>query len=415
LTSLHTDVAVIGLGAMGSATLWQLAERGVPAIGFERFQPGHDRGSSHGESRLYRTAYMEGSDYVPLAQHAIRMWRELERLAGDSLLLPIGVLMLGRSDSPVITSTMRSIRIHDLPHTLLDENELRARYPAHWIGAGEVAIHETEAGVVRPERAIRTMAARAENLGAQTLTGITVDRIELRSDGVRVIAGDLTCSARHAVISVGAWLPKVLPELNLPVRVSRQTPGWFSITRPELFAPERFPVFFRDIAELTRPGEAVASDDGFYGFPTLDGRTIKVSIHREGPTTDPDHIDRTVRPDDLERVQECIRLFLHDVDPNPVRTQVCMYENTPDRNFLIGNAKPAGRPPDMRQITILGGFSGHGFKFAPVIGQVAADLATRGGTDHPIGFLSPDRFSLPTVSVSPSPLLRERRLSSEAL
>jgi sarcosine oxidase len=391
LTALHTDVAVIGLGAMGGATLWQLAERGVPVIGFERFEPGHGRGSSHGESRMYRTAYVEGPDYVPLAQRSIALWRELERLTGASLLLPIGALMIGKGDSPVITATLRSIRAHDLRHELLDEADLRARYPVHVVEPGVVALREDDGGIVRPERAILTMLARAEQLGAQALTGVAVGRIEPLTNGVRVIAGDLVCDARHAVVSAGVWLPKVLPELDLPIRVSRQIPAWYPIERPEHFTPERFPVFFRDLSGHTKPGDLVSSDNGFYGFPTLDGRTIKVSIHVEGPTTDPDLVDRTFRVEELERAQDLIRLWLRGVDPSPVRTEVCMYGNTPDRNFLIG---PGTGVP---HFTILGGFSGHGFKFAPIIGQVAADLATRGETDQPVGFLSPDRFLSPPL------------------
>jgi sarcosine oxidase len=236
------------------------------------------------------------------------------------------------------------------------------------------------------ELSILTMVARAARRGARVMSGVTVDRIEPHSDGVRVIAGDVTCFAHHAVVSVGVWLTKLLPEVNLPIRVSRQIPGWYPVDRPELFTPDRFPVFYRDLGDHAGPDDIVASDNGFYGFPTLDGKTIKVSIHREGPTADPDFIDRTVRLEELERVQEYIRLYLDGVDPNPMRTQVCMYENTPDRDFLIG------RPPGMSQITILGGFSGHGFKFAPVIGEIAADLATRGETDRSIGFLAPDRF-----------------------
>jgi sarcosine oxidase len=404
VTSLHTDVAVIGLGAMGSATLWQLAERGVPAVGFERFQPGHNRGSSHGESRMYRTAYIEDPNYVPLAQRSIGMWRELERLSGTSLLLPIGALMMGRRDSPVITATLRSIQTHNLRHELLDEDDLQARYPAHRLEPGVVAIREDDGGIVRPEPAILTMLRRAERLGARTLSGVAVERVEHLVNGVRVIAGDLACAARHAVVAVGVWLPKFLPELDLPIRVSRQIPAWYRVERPELFTPERFPIFFRDLSGHTMPGDIVSSDNGFYGFPTLDGKTIKVSIHLEGPTTDPDLIDRNVRPEELERVQDLIRLWLRWVDPTPVRAEVCMYGNTPDRNFLIGNAKPAGRAPGMPQLTILGGFSGHGFKFAPVIGAVAADLATHGETGHPIGFLAPDRFNFP-----PPPALKGRR------
>jgi sarcosine oxidase len=387
MPQIESDVVVVGVGAMGSATLWRLAEGGVQAVGFEQFEPGHNRGSSHGESRIYRTAYLEGPGYVPLAQHAIELWRELQELSGERLLIENGALMLGPRDSSVITGTMETISVHNLPHELLDEEQLRVLYPAHRVAHGEIAIHENNAGVVRPEKAILAAVARAEALGARVIRGSRVERIELLSDGVRVTAGDTTCHARHAIVSAGAWLGAVLPELRLPLRVTRQIPGWYPIDNPEQFAPERFPVFLRDIGDRSGHGDSVASDSAFYGFPTLDGKTIKVAIHREGPLADPDNLDRTVTPDDVALAQECITRFLRGVGTNPVRTEVCMYTNTPDHDFLIGS------PPGMPQLTVLGGFSGHGFKFASVVGEIGADVATEGATQHPIGFLSLDRFT----------------------
>jgi sarcosine oxidase len=386
MAELTTDVVVIGVGAMGSASLWQLAERGVPAIGFERFQPGHSKGSSHGESRIFRTAYLEGPGYVPLARRAVELWRRLQEVSGVPLMTENGALMLGQMDSSVITATMRSIKAYDLPHELLSEDELRARYPGHRVDPGEVAIHENDAGFIRPETAILAAVARAEDLGAQVIRGTVVDRIELGPDRVRVIAGDVVCEAHHAIVSVGTWLGKLLPELGLPLRVTRQLPGWYPIERPELFMPDRFPVFMRDIGDHSRPGDVIASDSTFYGFPTLDGKTIKVAVHREGTLADPDNLNRVVTQDDLAEVRSYIEAFLNGVGTNPVRTEVCMYTNTPDHDFLVGS------PPGMHQLTILGGFSGHGFKFSSVMGEVAADLAVHGGTDHPVEFLSLDRF-----------------------
>jgi sarcosine oxidase len=392
---METDVAVIGIGAMGSAALWHLAERGVPCAGFERFEPGHDRGSSHGESRIFRTAYLEGPGYVPLARRAVELWKQLRAVTGVDLITENGALMLGAAGSSVITGTKRSIAAHDLPHELLDEEELRARYPAHRVHPGEVGIREDEGGFVRPELAIRTMVGRAHELGARLFTHCIVDRLDVLPDGVRVSATSIpgggepiVCEARHVIISAGAWLTTLLPEVRLPIRVTRQLPGWYPIERPEWFTPDRFPVFIRDIGDYSRPGDIVAADSSFYGFPTLDGQTIKVAIHREGQTADPDALDRHVAIEELAQVQEYINLFLHGVGTQPVRTQVCMYSNTPDHDFLVGS--PAGFP----RITILGGFSGHGFKFAPVIGEAGADLATTGKTDHPIDFLSPNRFSV---------------------
>jgi sarcosine oxidase len=254
------------------------------------------------------------------------------------------------------------------------------------VDPGEVAIHENDAGFIRPEAAILAAVARAEDLGARVLRGTVVDRIELGPDRVRVIAGDVVCEAHHAIVSVGTWLGKLLPGLGLPLRVTRQLPGWYPIERPELFTPDRFPVFLRDIGDHSLPGDVVAADSTFYGFPTLDGKTIKVAVHREGTLADPDNLDRVVTRDDLAEVRSYIEAFLNGVGTDPVRTDVCMYTNTPDHDFLVGS------PPGMHQITILGGFSGHGFKFSSVMGEVAADLALHGGTDHPVEFLSLDRF-----------------------
>jgi sarcosine oxidase len=386
MANLTTEVAVIGVGAMGSASLWQLSERGVKALGFERFLPGHSKGSSHGESRIFRTAYLEGPGYVPLARRAVELWRNLQNVSGVTFMTENGALMLGQRESSVITATMRSIKAYDLPHELLHEDELRARYPAHRVDPGEVAIHESDAGFIRPELAVLTAVGRAEDLGARVISHAEVDRIELGPDRVRVIAGDVVCEAHHAIVSVGSWLGKLLPELGLPLRVTRQLPGWYPIERPELFAPDRFPVFLRDLGDHRRAGDVLASDSTFYGFPTLDGKTIKVAVHREGPLADPDALNRVVTREDLAEVRTYIETFLEGVSTDPVRTEVCMYTNTPDHDFLVGS------PPGMHQLTILGGFSGHGFKFSSVMGEVAADLALNGRTEHPIEFLSLDRF-----------------------
>lgn len=380
MTYIKTDVVVVGVGAMGSATLWRLSERGVPAVGIERFEPGHDRGSSHGETRIFRTAYLEGPSYVPLAQRAIALWQELERVSGTDLMVPNGGLMLGSRDSDVIIGTMESIRVHRLPHQLLEAHEIRARYPMHRANDGDVAVYEHQAGYLRPELAVKTAAQRAQDLGARIVTGRVAEHIEPRGEGVRIVAGDITCDAGHAVVSVGSWLAKALPDLHLPIHVTRQMATWWPVDNPAPFAPDCFPVFIRDI------GGSVTADSSFYGFPTQDGKTIKVAIHREGATADPDTIDRTVSPDDLAPVQDYIRRFLNGVGTDPVRSSVCMYTNTPDHDFLIGS--PAGMP----QITLLGGFSGHGFKFASVIGDAAADLATRGSSSYPVEWLSPRRF-----------------------
>lgn len=373
---MRTDIAVIGLGAMGSASLWRLAARGARAIGFDRFDPPHALGSSHGESRLIRTAYLEGPEYVPLIQRAFALWRELERESGTSLLTQTGALMIGRPDTETITGTLASARRHGLGHELLDPAAVRRRFAQHRLGPDEVAVYEEMAGFLRPEAGVRAALLVAEARGAQVRRHTAVTRIEAGPAGVRITTPDADYQARHAVVAAGPWLDSLLPDLRLPLRVERQVLAWFPVDEPAAFAPERFPVFIHEL-----PDGRVR-----YGVPTLDGRTIKLGVHHEGAITTADEIDREVGPADLSPLQTFVDTHLAGVTPEAVRSQVCMYTNTPDFHFLAG-------PPDgMSHITLLGGFSGHGFKFAPVMGDIAADLALRGETAYPIGLFAPTRF-----------------------
>jgi sarcosine oxidase len=369
-------VAVVGLGAMGSAALWQLAARGIPAIGFEQFEPGHDRGSSHGESRIIRTAYFEGEQYVPLAHRAFALWERLERETGAELLTRTGGLMIGRPDSEVVAGTRHSVDTHHLAHETLGAEALKRRYPQHRLDAEEVAILEEPAGVLRPERAVRAMVRRAAELGVEVRTGVVVDQIEESDEGVTVVAGGETHSMDRAVVAVGPWLPAFLPQLGRHLTVTRQIMAWFPVPDPDPFIPARFPIFIHDV-------------DGHqaYGFPALDGKTVKVAIHREGAATEVSSVDRSIHPADVAPLRAFVERRLAGVSPEPVRAKVCLYTNTPDGHFVIGRVGARGR------VVVLGGFSGHGFKFAPVIGEIAADLATTGETGHPIAMFDPHRFS----------------------
>lgn len=368
------DVLVAGVGTMGSMALWRLARRGVAALGLERFEPGHDRGSGHGESRMIRSAYYEGPEYVPLVASAFQLWRELERETARELLTMTGALMIGPPDCGLVAGALRSAREHGLAHEVLDAGAARRRYPQHRIADGDVVLWEGQAGVLRPERAIVAATARAEALGARILTRTAVTSIEV-GDGVTVRAGAQTFQARHLVVSVGPWLAGLLPGLGLPLAVERQVMAWFTAREPAMFGPDRFPVFIRDLE-----GRHV------YGLPSLDGRRVKVAIHHGGRVVAPDHPDRDVRADDLAPVQAAVASTLPGLEPGAVDARVCLYTNTPDEHFLVGPA------PGLSCVTLLGGFSGHGFKFAPVMGDIAADLAIEGRTGRPIAGLRPDRF-----------------------
>jgi sarcosine oxidase len=362
MTQAHADVAVIGMGAMGSLSAWRLASRGARVIAFERFRPGHDRGSSYGDTRIFRTAYFESPEYVPLLQRAGQLWRELETQTGTELLTLTGGLAIGEMDGGLVTGVLASAALHGLPHRVLDATQMKSLYQQHRLSAGEVAVRENEAGFLRPERSIAAAAARAEALGARVMVETEATSIEASSGGVVVESSRGRFEAKRALVTAGPWTAKLLPGLGLPLKVERQVQGWLAVDDPAAFSPARFPVFIREI------------DGGRfrYGSPTTDGRTIKLGVHHEGTESDPDTIDREVADADVEPLKAFARDMLRNVSDRVVDARACMYTNTPDGRFI------AISPAEMPGVTVLSACSGHGFKFASVIGELMADAILDG-------------------------------------
>jgi sarcosine oxidase len=342
---------------MGALAAWRLAARGASVIAFERFQPGHDRGSSHGDTRVFRTAYYESPEYVPLLGRAKQLWRQLEAESRAELLTMTGGLAIGREDGMLVGGVLASARQNRLPHRLFSAEEAERRYPQHRIRPGDVAVLEDEAGFLRPERSIAAAAAAAEELGAKLILGTEVRAVEPSGGGVVIETADGRFAAERALVAAGPWTSKLLPELGLPLRVERQVIAWLAVEDPALFAPERFPIFMCEVA----PGRLR------YGVPTTDGRSIKLGVHHEGQDADPDSIDREVHEADLSPIRDFARDSLRGVSGEIVETCVCMYTNTPDDRFL------ATSPAAMPGVTVLSACSGHGFKFAPVIGELIAE------------------------------------------
>jgi sarcosine oxidase len=378
------DVIVVGLGAMGSGALWRLAHRGVDVIGVEQFAPGHDRGSSHGQSRIIRTAYSEGGGYVGLAQRAWRLWDELEGESGERLLERSGGLLMGDADSPWVSGALESAAAHHLPHELLSAAEIRERFPQHaGIEDPTVGFYERGAGVLRPEAAVRAAVAVATAAGARVVEGQAVREILPDPDRPAVRLDDRTLVARQLVVSVGAWLPRLLPDPELPLRVVRRVQTWFEPPSPGEFAPDRFPAF---ILSEQREGEVERS---WYGCPTMDGVTVKAALHEWPGLDEPVDPEAGPRPPDeadAKRVAVLVEAGLPGLGPGPSRMQACMYTLTPDLDFIVGRRR------DLPGVTLLGGFSGHGFKFATLMGEVAAQLALTGATDVPVALFNPHRF-----------------------
>jgi sarcosine oxidase len=370
------EVAVIGTGVMGSMALWRLAERGVSVLGFEQFQPGHNRGSSHGESRVFRVASHEDPRYVPLALQALDLWRDLERASGAKLLTMTGIHYIGPPEGKIVSGARRSAQEHGLRYHLLDREQMQRRFPQHRLNPEDVAVYQDAAGILLPEAAILAATRRAETLGACLLRNTRVERIERAGGFVEVSTGASTYRVRRVVVAVGSWLGGFLPDLELPVEVARQVLAWFPIRSSEDFRPERLPVFIQEVRE----------GNSRYGFPTLDGKTVKIAVRHEGEATTPDTVDREVHARDLVPLQTFIDQHLVGTVPRAARAQVCLYTNTPDHHFLVGS------PPDKPWMLVLGGFSGHGFKYSPLIGDAAAGWTQSGGLNPLLDFFALDRF-----------------------
>ncbi len=373
------DVIVAGLGGMGSAAAYHLARRGERVLGLERFSPAHDRGSSHGRSRIIRQAYFEGPEYVPLLLRAYELWEELERETGSELMTLTGGLMLGRREGELVPGSVASADEHDLPYEMLEAGEIRRRFPAFSPDPETVALFETRAGFVRPEETVKAHLDRAASLGAELRFEEPVLSWEASGEGVRVETPGGSYEAGRLVVSPGAWAPRLLAELGLPLEVTRQVMYWFEPRGDMgLFSPERFPTFIWE------------PDDGnmFYGFPVQDDdRGVKAAFYRaDGVPTDPETIDRTVSEEEAAFLRGYLAEHIPDLAGRCLDAKACMYTNTPDEHFVIS------AHPDHPQVFIACGFSGHGYKFCSVVGEILADLATDGSTRHPIGLFSPTRL-----------------------
>jgi sarcosine oxidase len=374
------DVAVVGLGAMGAATLFDLARRGKRAIGIEQFEPGHDRGSSHGESRLIRMAYFEDPAYVPLVRLAYRNWRALEALTGQRVLTTTGILEAGFAGSPVVEASLRSSIEHGIDHELLTASQVAERFAAFELPADWDCVFQPDAGILQPEKAIGLYLRAAADLGAVVRANTRVRDVHPRGDGVAIVLdGGEVIEAGAAVIAAGPWIGELAPFLAEHLRLTRQVLVWFEPRRPELVVPARFPVFLLDTA-----GDLV------YGVPDFLGTGVKAASHEAcGELASADAPRGAVQPADIERVHRVLRAYAPAAALRPRRTATCVYTRTRyegDEHFILGPH------PDWPQIVIASPCSGHGFKFASILGEILGDLATTGTTDKPIELFSPSRF-----------------------
>lgn len=350
------DVAIAGLGAMGSAVAVSLARRGLTVAGFDRGTPPHEEGSSHGATRIIREAYFEHPAYVPLVQQAYALWNALERESGTALLQPTGGLMIGRPDSELIEGTLRSADLHRLPHEVLGPAAVCERHPAMRLAPDMIAVWEPRAGILQPEACLRVQLALAQRLGARLGFDEPLLHWEADAAGVRLQTARRELRARQLVLCAGAWTNGLLPGAMLPLQVERQTLHWFEPLEPSALAPARCPIHLWQFD----------GDHFFYGFPDL-GDGAKAAFHHGGEITSVAAVRRDVQPAEVEAVRAVMRRFMPAADGPLRRSQVCLYTNTPDGHFWIDRLE---RHP---AVIVVSACSGHGFKFAPAIGELVAD------------------------------------------
>jgi sarcosine oxidase len=370
----HFEVVVCGLGASGSAALYQLARRGVRVLGLERFRPGHDRGSSHGETRIIRLGYFEHPSYVPLVRSAYAGWREIEAAAGRHLLHVTGIAEIGPPDGVLVSGTLASSRQHGLRHEILTAAELMQRFPAFRVPSDTVAVVQPEGGFLEAEPAVEAMAGLAQAKGAEIRCGETIAAIEPVASGVRITTDRGVAETGAAIVALGAWVKALLPQLAVPIRITRQVMAWFE---PANAAPlGGLPVFL------------IESRHGIhYGFPPLRAGPVKVAKHHHrDQSVDPDAYDRTVSAEDERLIRAALAQHLPAANGRLVKAKTCLYTMTPDGDFIID------RLPGAPQIVVASPCSGHGFKFAPAVGDILADLATAGATVHDISRFALARF-----------------------
>ncbi len=368
------DVIVIGVGGMGSAACFELARRGAHVVGLEQFPLAHSRGSSHGRTRIIRTAYYEHPDYVPLLRRAWERWYELEQLTGRHLLTECPCLMVGPENGEVVTGVRAATSVHGLAVESLTAAELNRRYPFRFPVA-YAGVLEHAAGFLAVEECVRAHALAALGAGVDVRVEETVRSWAPRGDGVEVVTDRDTYHAGRLVVTAGAWATQLVADLGVPLTVMRQVQTWFR-TDPAAVRRDRFPIFLADVPA-----------GPFYGLPALDADGVKVARHYNAPELhDPSGVDWQSSPADFKPTQEFLREYTTLPTPEPTCAEVCQYTLTPDRHFVIDTH------PRHPQVSVACGFSGHGFKFAPVVGEILADLALTGRTPHPISRFAATRF-----------------------
>ncbi len=380
----HFDVIVLGVGAMGSSTCFHLARKGARVLGLEQFDIPHEFGAHVGQSRIIRKAYFEHPDYVPLLERAYENWHELEKITGEQVFFRTGLLYSGRPDHPIIRGVKSSARKYNMLLKKLSAKEIQDAYPQLQVPANYETLFEPDAGFVTPEKAITLYVDQAIKNGAFIKTRTNVLNWERNKDLIEVFTSSGNYTSERLVITAGPWAGKMIPALSENLSITRQVIAWVKPEKPALFRLGKLPCWC--IVDEQRPGM-------YYGFPVLPAGKFygpsgfKLGHHYKGPVTDPDHVNPITSAEDEANLVYALNKYFPLGYRSTYILKTCLYTNTPDENFILGLL-----PGYRNKVAVAAGFSGHGFKFVSVVGEIMSDLALNTNTDLPIGFLSPERF-----------------------
>jgi sarcosine oxidase len=375
------DVIVMGVGSMGSSTCYHLAKRGYKVLGLEQFDISHELGSHAGQSRIIRKAYFEHSDYVPLLNRAYENWKNLENETGEQIYFQTGLVYFGPPGHAIIKGIKNSADLYGID--IEEINSSTNKFPQFSVPNNYAGLYEQEAGFLRPERSIQLYAAQAEKNGAEIHEREKVLDWKKEVEGIVVRTAKNLYRCKKLVITAGAWAGKMIPGFQNKLKITRQFVAWVKLKNEEPFKLYNLPCWL--IADDQTPG-------AYYGFPVLPTdqfgppKGLKLALHYPDKETDPDAVNRNVAKQDEEKIIYAFEKYFPGQFDSFLSSKICLYANSPDENFIIDKL------PGFEDVVIACGFSGHGFKFVSVVGEILADLAVDGSTSLPIEFLSEKRF-----------------------
>ena len=378
------DVIVLGVGSMGSSTCYYLAKQGIKVLGLEQFDIPHEMGSHAGQSRIIRKAYFEHSDYVPLLERAYQNWKHLENISGTQVYFQTGLLYFGKPDNALMKGIHESADKYNIRVDSLTTKDMKAKYLQIKVPDNYEKLFEPEAGYLTPEKIILLYTEKALQHGAVIKTKVKVLQWKKKKGNIEVKTSAGNYSAKKLIITAGPWAGKMIPGLSSTLHITRQMIAWVIPKKPSLFELGKFPCWL--IADNKKPG-------AYYGFPILPvGKFngpigFKLAHHYQGSITDPDHVNRTPTKEDEANLIYALNKFFPGSYKATHVMKTCLYTNTPDENFILDFL-----PGHDKDVAIATGFSGHGFKFASIVGEIMSDLAIKGRTALPIGFLNANRF-----------------------